>query len=207
MNKFCKRCGGPIKINKDSNDVFEDMHWICFHLEFEHGEYDPDEACDDPSCPWNRISGNTLRIIHFYDDIKILGDNCCSGIFMNKIEIENYRMPSIKFSLTLFDEYIKEYSGEIWIEKEKLQAFNEQLINILNTGKGEALLKAMSEEEFTLRIHPIDSKGHIVVIYIVNSYRYLEAFRLCSSFENGFQIELIKLERLINSIKRLIDMF
>lgn len=32
------------------------MHWTCFHFEFEHGDYDPDEACDDPSCPWHRLS-------------------------------------------------------------------------------------------------------------------------------------------------------
>jgi hypothetical protein len=207
MYKICKRCGQPIKINKDSSDVFEDMHWLCFHMEFEHGEYDTDEACDDPSCPWNRISGNSLKIIHSFSDIKILGDNCFSGIFMNKKEIENYRMPSIKFDIIVFDEYLKEYTDEIWIEKEKLQAFNEQLIEIWNTGRGEALLKAMSEEDFTLRITSIDSRGHIVVIYKVKSYKYVESFRLWSCFESGFQLELIKLEGLINGIKKIIDMF
>ena len=25
------------------------MHWLCFHLEFEHPG-DPDVACSDPSC-------------------------------------------------------------------------------------------------------------------------------------------------------------
>jgi hypothetical protein len=30
------------------------MHWLCFHLEFEH-QGDPDSPCADPSCPWRRI--------------------------------------------------------------------------------------------------------------------------------------------------------
>jgi hypothetical protein len=35
-------------------DVFEQMHWLCFHLDFEH-QADPDEPCRDPSCPWWHI--------------------------------------------------------------------------------------------------------------------------------------------------------
>jgi hypothetical protein len=30
------------------------MHWLCFHLEFEH-DGDPDVACEDISCPWFQI--------------------------------------------------------------------------------------------------------------------------------------------------------
>lgn len=44
-----------MKVNKEQYDVFERMHWLCFHLEFEHGDYDPDEACDDSGCPWSLI--------------------------------------------------------------------------------------------------------------------------------------------------------
>jgi hypothetical protein len=36
--------------------VFEQMHWVCFHYEFEHGDdRDPDQACRDPSCPSRMI--------------------------------------------------------------------------------------------------------------------------------------------------------
>ena len=41
-------------INASMYDVFEQMHWLCFHLEFEH-QTDPDEECGDPSCPWWKI--------------------------------------------------------------------------------------------------------------------------------------------------------
>ena len=51
---ICVRCGKPVEVNKDYYDVFEKMHWLCFHLEFEHSG-DPDEPCADPSCPWWHI--------------------------------------------------------------------------------------------------------------------------------------------------------
>jgi hypothetical protein len=52
--KICKRCNQPVVKNAESYDVFEQMHWLCFHLEFEH-EGDPDNPCGDPSCPWYHI--------------------------------------------------------------------------------------------------------------------------------------------------------
>jgi hypothetical protein len=52
--KLCKRCGKPVTVHAAEFDVFEQMHWLCFHLEFEH-EGDPDTPCGDPSCPWWHI--------------------------------------------------------------------------------------------------------------------------------------------------------
>lgn len=46
----CVRCGRPVEVNRDlSADLFERMHWLCFHLEFEHPG-DPDAPCEDPAC-------------------------------------------------------------------------------------------------------------------------------------------------------------
>lgn len=49
---ICVRCKEPVRVNKDLYEVFERMHYLCFHLEFEHGNYDPDEFCHVPGCPW-----------------------------------------------------------------------------------------------------------------------------------------------------------
>ena len=54
QEKLCKRCNRPVTVNVENYDVFEQMHWLCFHLEYEH-DSDPDKACGDPSCPWWRI--------------------------------------------------------------------------------------------------------------------------------------------------------
>lgn len=48
----CVRCHRPVKNERDY-ELFEKMHWVCFHLEFEH-DTDPDEPCGDPSCFWLR---------------------------------------------------------------------------------------------------------------------------------------------------------
>jgi hypothetical protein len=51
----CIRCGRPVRVNADQYEVFERMHWVCFHYEFEHetavADGDPDQACRDPGCP------------------------------------------------------------------------------------------------------------------------------------------------------------
>jgi hypothetical protein len=47
----CVRCGRPVEVHRAQFELFEQMHWLCFHLEFEH-RADPDAPCDDPSCPW-----------------------------------------------------------------------------------------------------------------------------------------------------------
>lgn len=56
----CVRCGTPVRVNKDRYDVFERMHYLCFHLEFEHGDYDPDEFCYVPGCHWQPADWDPL---------------------------------------------------------------------------------------------------------------------------------------------------
>lgn len=51
---LCTRCSRPVQTTRASYEAQESMHWLCFHLEFEH-DGDPDSPCDDPSCPWRRI--------------------------------------------------------------------------------------------------------------------------------------------------------
>lgn len=49
------RCQQPVVKNAEHYEAFERMHWVCFHLEYEH-QGDPDEPCPDPSCFW-RVRG------------------------------------------------------------------------------------------------------------------------------------------------------
>jgi hypothetical protein len=53
-SKICVSCGEPVVKNAESYENFEKMHWLCFHLAFEHSG-DADIPCDDPSCPWWHI--------------------------------------------------------------------------------------------------------------------------------------------------------
>ncbi len=54
----CNRCGRPVIRNRERYEVFERIHWLCFHYEFQHeaGTGDPDIACGDPV-----LSGRCVR--------------------------------------------------------------------------------------------------------------------------------------------------
>jgi hypothetical protein len=72
QSKICKRCNLPVIENADQYEVFESMHWLCFHLEFEH-EGDPDVACGDPSCPWWHIAALKRKLVELgFDPEQVL---------------------------------------------------------------------------------------------------------------------------------------
>ena len=42
---ICRRCSRPIVVEAAQYEVFEHMHYVCVHYEFEHDPIDPDEEC------------------------------------------------------------------------------------------------------------------------------------------------------------------
>lgn len=48
--QVCRACG-ELAATEDFLGVFERMHYVCFHFEFEHPEADRDQACGIPGCP------------------------------------------------------------------------------------------------------------------------------------------------------------
>ena len=51
---LCRRCGLPVEASAQDFDVFEQMHYVCFHYEFEH-QGDPDVECSAGGCPSSGI--------------------------------------------------------------------------------------------------------------------------------------------------------
>lgn len=49
--RTCRHCGLPVVVSSDQFDVFERMHYTCFHYLFEHDPFDPDEECTAVGCP------------------------------------------------------------------------------------------------------------------------------------------------------------
>ena len=41
--------------SREQYDVFEQMHYVCFHYEFEHDPTDPDTECSAGGCPSRRV--------------------------------------------------------------------------------------------------------------------------------------------------------
>lgn len=46
----CRRCARQVVAGAADYDLFEHMHYTCFHYEFEHPG-DPDTECDAGGCP------------------------------------------------------------------------------------------------------------------------------------------------------------
>lgn len=53
---LCARCGVEVTANRERFEVFERMHYVCFHYEFEH-DTDPDEGCLAMGCPSSSFGG------------------------------------------------------------------------------------------------------------------------------------------------------
>ena len=47
---ICRRCHRSVEVSRDQFEVFEQMHYVCFHYEFEHDPADPDEECTAGGC-------------------------------------------------------------------------------------------------------------------------------------------------------------
>lgn len=48
--QVCRACGA-LSASPDFTAVFERMHFVCFHFEFEHGAADRDQTCGLAGCP------------------------------------------------------------------------------------------------------------------------------------------------------------
>jgi hypothetical protein len=49
--RICRRCHQRVAEGGRDFEVFEQMHWACFHFEFEHDDRPEGRTCADPSCP------------------------------------------------------------------------------------------------------------------------------------------------------------
>ncbi|MFI5732717.1 hypothetical protein ACIA49_21550 [Kribbella sp. NPDC051587] len=59
----CVRCQRPVRVGRENYEVFERMHYVCFHYEFEHGDADVDEECAAAGCPSATLTSGRDRVI------------------------------------------------------------------------------------------------------------------------------------------------
>jgi hypothetical protein len=57
----CRHCGRPVVVSAEQFEVFERMHYSCFHYLFEHDPFDPDEECTAGGCPSASIGPGQRR--------------------------------------------------------------------------------------------------------------------------------------------------
>lgn len=51
IDMTCRRCQRAVVLFAADFDTFEQMHYVCFHYEFEHDPVDPDQECNAGGCP------------------------------------------------------------------------------------------------------------------------------------------------------------
>jgi len=204
MDKICKSCGQPVRVNEDYYDVFEGMHWLCFHLSFEHGNYDPDEPCDDPNCPWNRIDGSSFSDYEKITwGVKIVALNNHQLIKMKLIDWEKERLPSLSVQIRLLGGMGGYKSKNVWYELEEVNNFVNSLRLISERTIGKAVLRGMSPKDFDLEVENIDRKGHFILKYGVGFHEYISDIRF-ESFTNGyFEIDLQTIDRIVKEFDKM----
>lgn len=71
MDLVCRRCQRPVRVSAELYDVFEQMHYVCFHYEFEHDDFDVDEECRAGGCPSASLSGGRDKVIAVADELAL----------------------------------------------------------------------------------------------------------------------------------------
>ena len=68
-------------------EVFERMHYVCFHYEFEHGDTDVDQECGAGGCPSATLAGARETVI---STARALAVEAASGTQWNNAELHQY---------------------------------------------------------------------------------------------------------------------
>ena len=58
----CVRCHRPVRVGARQFEVFEKMHYVRFHHDFEHDPADPDEECQAGGCPSFRLDAPSTAL-------------------------------------------------------------------------------------------------------------------------------------------------
>lgn len=199
MDYICRKCRNPVK-NKEQYDLFEGMHWLCFHFEFEHGEYDGDEPCDDPSCPWNVISGGNIDIINTYSDAKLKSESLKSSLYLNLKSIEPLILPSWVIQICFYDEHFRTERVS-WFEDNEIKRFIDSIEMLENGNDIVSRISAMSPNEFELSIKKLNSRGYYLVEIELSITKLNNEYESEIRYRVTFDVLLNELIQFKNSIR------
>ncbi|WP_438449456.1 hypothetical protein [Gorillibacterium sp. sgz5001074] len=198
--KICRRCGQPVRVYETEYDIFEGMHWICFHFEFEHGEFDPDEPCNDPSCPWNRINNKQEFILENEKSYTVHKEQQFLGLYVKEHQKEFYPSAKLLIVVESFNNYVANKS--VWLEKTELNEFILKTKELhLKNEKGLVKLESMTPNEFEIEVEK-SRLGQYQLKYKLQS-RYLNDYK--SEIIGSQEIEYLEIERLCKYFKDVVS--
>lgn len=204
MDYICRRCGNEVK-NKTDYELFEQMHWLCFHFEYEHGDYDVDEPCDDPSCPWNRISGNDVDILGRQMDLSLKSESLDLVLYINQLEIQKEYLPSRECKILYRDEDVK-LETSVWFEDGALMNFVNELEMLERDLVGSAELQSMSPDEFQIAFRRLNSRGYFLVTLMMQKKIIRRDFTTEKKYKTEFDVLGNEVEKFKSKIMHLLNM-
>jgi hypothetical protein len=101
-----------VQTNVENFEVFERMHYVCFHYEFEHGEVDVDEDCSAGGCPSASMTEGRLTVI---ETAKELANDAASGAPWRNAETHEF--------LQAFAKWLADSDG-FWLDERRVPPGN-----------------------------------------------------------------------------------
>jgi len=198
--KICIRCGTPVRLSKEKYELYDRMHWICYHLEFEHSDYDPDEPCDHPNCPWNRI--HATKKMKIWDPLwptTIYSEDRRSVLRIKVLEVNALGNTQIRVEV---DDRGINKQLDLWIKDEAWITFNAALLQLEESGEGEALLQGMDPGGLEIRIEGYDSVSSIRLRYSLGNNAWIEG-KPGFAVSGGFPLDPTRLTQIRKSLAKL----
>ena len=120
-------------------------------------------------------------------------------------EVMRLPYPSLALGVELLQRGFSGSQPEVWVDELSLAAFIGQLEILDRTRSGDAVLSAMSPDEFGLRVRATDSAGHLTVRTSVARLRYMGSTPVWVSDTATihFEIEPSELGRLLTEFREL----
>jgi hypothetical protein len=100
--------------------------------------------------------------------MKIVSLNQQSVIYIEFVESDMERYPSVCVKVQVKDRGFSGYNKSIWIVLDDFNKFIEQLKELDQSRRGTAELHSMSPGELSITIAPVDRAGHLMLKYCLS---------------------------------------
>jgi hypothetical protein len=87
MTLVCQRCHRPVRESAAKYEAFEQMHYVCFHYEFEHDDVDVDLECGAGGCPSAALSGDRDLVVATAQALSV---EAASAAAWSNVELHRY---------------------------------------------------------------------------------------------------------------------
>jgi hypothetical protein len=128
-----------------------------------------------------------------------------SVVILVPIRAELSAYPSLCFSVELKSKKVSGVTREVWIALEKLNGFLRALESLDTTRKTEAYLEGVSPGKISIRIFPLDSRGHIALEIRLNEIFWISGKRMGCGCYTTFELDPTALSNIKTELTALVE--